>query len=176
MKWVHHNDWNYWCSFGPWNCHLFCKRYIKWEFRAMPGLLVAAELILTCYLTESPWIIIFGSDRQVENAGENMLIHGCASIKTQEENNGELNEKSQKCLADWLCNITPSHAIMCVLYIQVHWSFWIFHHVFISVSNVFVCASEIVLPWMRVCMFLCTWTALGKNNITSMRDYILWLA
>lgn len=66
----------------------------------MPGLFVAAELILTCYLPESPWIIIFGSDRQVENAGENVLIHACASIKMQEENNGRMNEKSNKCLAD----------------------------------------------------------------------------
>lgn len=53
----------------------------------MPGLFVAAELILTCYLPESPWIIIFGSERQVENAGENVLIHG-------------LNKKANKCLAD----------------------------------------------------------------------------
>lgn len=43
----------------------------------MPGLLVAAELILTCYLTESPWIIISGSDRQVEH----IRIQGCVSMK-----------------------------------------------------------------------------------------------
>lgn len=43
------------------------------------------ELILTCYLSESPWIIIFGSERQVGNADENILIHDCASIKLQEE-------------------------------------------------------------------------------------------
>ena len=57
----------------------------------MPGLFVAAELILTCNLTESPWIIIFGSDRQVENAGEQMLIRGCVS-KTREETMASVNE------------------------------------------------------------------------------------
>lgn len=46
----------------------------------MPGLFVAAELILTCYLIESPWIIIFGSDRQVENAGEHVLIQGWKTL------------------------------------------------------------------------------------------------
>ena len=56
----------------------------------MPGLFVAAELILTCYLTESPWIIIFGSDRQVENAGEQMLIRGRGS-KTREETMASVN-------------------------------------------------------------------------------------
>lgn len=54
----------------------------------MPGLLVSAELILTRYLTESPWIIIFGSDRQVENAGEHVLIQGCVSIIRKRENDG----------------------------------------------------------------------------------------
>lgn len=40
----------------------------------MPGLLIAAELILTFYPTESPLIIIFGSYKQVENLGELILI------------------------------------------------------------------------------------------------------
>lgn len=28
---VYLHDWNYWNFFEPWNCHLFCKRNIKWE-------------------------------------------------------------------------------------------------------------------------------------------------
>ena len=79
----------------------------------MPGLLVAAELILTRYLTESPWIIIFGCDRQVENAGEHVLIQGCVAII---RNRGkrwrlsmELDEKSQKTLSGFNAPYESSH-------------------------------------------------------------------
>lgn len=57
----------------------------------MPGPFVAAELILTCYLTESPWIIIFGSDRQVEN-----VIFPQSRVKSHEN---RLGDKS--------CNTNP---------------------------------------------------------------------
>lgn len=76
----------------------------------MPGLFFAGELILTCYLTESPWIIISGSDRQVENAGEHVLIQGCVSIRHERETMASIHrvdEKSQKRLADSSYNKTP---------------------------------------------------------------------
>ena len=122
-EWVYLHDWNHWCSFGPWNCDLFCKRYIKWEFRAMPGLLVAAELILTCYLTESPWIITSGSDRQVEH----ILIQGCVSMKRKTM--GSIHRagwKVTKTLSRFSMQYESLCVITCSLWVQVCLS--IFEH------------------------------------------------
>ncbi len=71
----------------------------------MPGLFVAAELILTCYLIESPWIIIFGSDRQVENADER--VHANPGLENDGVDPQSRMKSHKKRFADSSCNMNP---------------------------------------------------------------------
>lgn len=84
----------------------------------MPGLFVAAELILTCYLTESPWIIIFSSDRQVGSASELVLIQGCVSIKRKMKTMASIHSaggKVIKIFSRFILQYESSRVILCVL-------------------------------------------------------------
>ena len=112
----------------------------------MPGLFIAAELILTCYLTESPWIIISGSDRQVENAGEHMLIQGCVSVKPERKTDRAYPQswmKSHKTLSRSIVQYESPHVITCALEVQVHFGmFEYFSMFFFSATTADVCASE----------------------------------
>lgn len=117
----------HWCSFEPWNCYLFSRHYIKWEMGVTPSLLLGTEFILT-YRTESPWVIIFGTER----TGRWVHAYPGQFLRTVKDGTmvsiHEAAQKSTKTLRASIMQYESSHDVMCGSVVEVEC--FIFQEVF----------------------------------------------